>query len=541
MSPKKHDSKPSSPFHRLRDLDRQIVDLLSRRSEALVGHLEERKSRGLSLTDADFEKRLWKIWQEKGDAKGLDAKLLRKLFNLANSLAYEQVERPSEREFLLWPSMKPVTIELPGPKDTWLTRMWAATAAAGNAEVELDTVVLNDGLYELIKAMNQAGAGFSWEKSRVLHTAADEGIALDRKSVFVGSDPFNLYLLVGLAASRPGNVKFAGESHLKHEDLRPLLEMLPFLGARGVSLVPGSDGLPLRVESSGQAEAAIPLPAGASPELTQALVLTLAFFEQASEPIEITWPTEGAAVDLQEIVSLLHSCGIEAELGDGSARIRPGRPAPPRIPEIPPDPVLSSVLLALPQALGGSARLEGAPWPDTPRFAAWQQQLRGFGAALSSLENGLLSHPGTPDADLCIDCRERRECFPIGLALCLCKPGGGLVMGERGEDFDFALELLHKLGLPFEEQSESIRVLQKPDGQPAKVAFTVPHPLWGLAIALISLVRPNIVLRNPGELTGLWPQFWSIFKGLPEPQRRMQEKEAQKKDSDEPKRRRIRV
>jgi 3-phosphoshikimate 1-carboxyvinyltransferase len=202
---------------------------------------------------------------------------------------------------------------------------------------------------------------------------------------------------------------------------------------------------------------------------------------------------------------------------------------------------LSSVLLAMPQVLGGKTSLEGGSWPERSRFAAWQQLLQGFGVSLSSLENGLVSQPGSPETDLRIDCRKRKECFPIGLALCLCKPGGGLVLGERGEDFEFALELLHKLELPFEEQSDSIRVLKKPEGQPAKISLTAPHSLWGLALALVSLVRPSIVLRNPGELTGLWPQFWNIFKGLPEPQKRMQEKEAQKKDSDEPKRRRIRV
>ncbi len=541
MSPKKQDTRPPSPFHRLRDLDRQIIDLLSRRSEALISHLEDRKARGLSLTDADFEKRLWKIWQEKGELKELDSKLLRKLFNLCNSLAYERVERQPDREFLLWPSTKPVRIELPAPKDTWLTRMWAVAAAAANAELELDSVVLNDGLYELIKAMNQVGAGFSWEKTRVLHTPSQEGINLDRKSIFVGSDPFNLYLLIGLAASSPGNVKFAGESWLKHQDLRPLLELLPFLGARGVSLVPGSEGLPLRLESSGQVKTSLPLPAEAPPDLIYALVFSLAFFDSDQEEIQVTWSSEQPPNDLQEVLSLLQSCGIEAGMDSQSIRIQPGRPKQPRRPEIPSDPALSSVVLAMPQILGGEALLQEGSLPEAPRYAAWQSLLQEFGPLIQTTERGIESCPGTPASDMQLDCRSRPECFPLGLAFCLCHPDGGLVLGPRGEDFEFALELLDKLALPFEEQSESIRVLQRPQGQPGKVSITAPHSLWGLAIALVSLVRPNIVLRNPGELTGLWPQFWNIFKGLPEPQKRMQEKETRKKDSDEPKRRRILV
>jgi hypothetical protein len=45
-----------------------------------------------------------------------------------------------------------------------------------------------------------------------------------------------------------------------------------------------------------------------------------------------------------------------------------------------------------------------------------------------------------------------------------------------------------------------------------------PDSGWSLALALIALVRPGIVLRNPGELHGDWPDFWTIYNGLPRPQ-----------------------
>jgi hypothetical protein len=68
---------------------------------------------------------------------------------------------------------------------------------------------------------------------------------------------------------------------------------------------------------------------------------------------------------------------------------------------------------------------------------------------------------------------------------------------------------------------DRILVQNGPQGPFDDIRLRAPDPWWTLGTALVSTVRRNIALENPGELASLWPQFWSLFKGLPEPQNRM--------------------
>jgi hypothetical protein len=63
-----------------------------------------------------------------------------------------------------------------------------------------------------------------------------------------------------------------------------------------------------------------------------------------------------------------------------------------------------------------------------------------------------------------------------------------------------------------------LRVASGPAQSGERLELVSPDSGWSLALALIALVRPGIVLRNPGELHGDWPDFWTIYNGLPRPQ-----------------------
>ncbi|MFW6415345.1 MAG: 5-enolpyruvylshikimate-3-phosphate synthase, partial [Thermodesulfobacteriota bacterium] len=63
-----------------------------------------------------------------------------------------------------------------------------------------------------------------------------------------------------------------------------------------------------------------------------------------------------------------------------------------------------------------------------------------------------------------------------------------------------------------------LEIMDLPAGKQERIKISVPDAWWGLAVALLSLKRPGIVLDNPGELTRLWPYFWHLYKGLPDPQ-----------------------
>lgn len=55
------------------------------------------------------------------------------------------------------------------------------------------------------------------------------------------------------------------------------------------------------------------------------------------------------------------------------------------------------------------------------------------------------------------------------------------------------------------------------DAHIGPVTWTAPSPEWALALALCAFGRPGLKLANPGVMTGLYPVFWTLYNGLPNP------------------------
>lgn len=60
-------------------------------------------------------------------------------------------------------------------------------------------------------------------------------------------------------------------------------------------------------------------------------------------------------------------------------------------------------------------------------------------------------------------------------------------------------------------------VSRHPDAHIGPVTWTAPTPEWALALALCAFGRPGLKLANPGIMTGLYPVFWTLYNGLPNP------------------------
>ena len=80
------------------------------------------------------------------------------------------------------------------------------------------------------------------------------------------------------------------------------------------------------------------------------------------------------------------------------------------------------------------------------------------------------------------------------------------------------------------------------DGEERRVErhpWNAPTPVWALALAVAACAhgaRTGFKLGNPGIITALYPAFWALYNGLPEP--RMQ-RQAEKDAPAAPRRRRV--
>jgi 3-phosphoshikimate 1-carboxyvinyltransferase len=530
---------PKKPLNQeISELDQEITKLLARRTRLLAKSVAKRKEDNLPLVSPDQEKKLWKIWQAVQQEHSLEFLPWRKLFYLLNNSAYALAEKKkTDQAFPLLPSHSPLDIKLSAPLDLDSTKLAVVAGCLANKEFTLFSTVLEDGLIELLKSLNLAGASFSWDQEGIKHASPSE-LKFDNKNIFAGQDPLTLYLLVCLSLFQTGICKFSGASKLKFNDFEPLFNLISQLNARAVPLIPQSSNLPFRLESSGQLPESVHLPFSTPGELALALTLCAPLNKKG---LQITWEKNWPHADnLQIAADILQKFGIYPQINENSISVAAGQYSLPKPFEIPMDPLLSSFLLAFPQIQGGKACLKGT-WPEeNPKAKVMENILTVCGLKLEKSDHLICSFPGTaprnrPEFDL------RFAPWAIPLAVGLSDALGldiNLNIFEENylEDTQIVLDSLH---IPHEFSGNLLEIKPTLEQKDLKCSLTTPNPFWSLATALIALRRSGIQLNNPGDITLVWPKFWKIYKTLPSPQLATSKQETEANHESKQRRRRI--
>lgn len=521
---------------RLRDLlsiDAQILELMTERSRLLRKESAWRRSKGQSRIDPALEKGLWAEWEQAGKLLGVGPKLLRQLFSQINLLGDEsaQIKRRADTGYVLRPRREPVRVSTPAPRSLSATRMWVALSAASGQAMALPSVIQNDPLVELIKGLNQAGAGLSWTDDGVESVESELPLDFEDKLIYVGDNPLNLYLLIALALTGAGRVKFAGGAGLKLMDVTIMNNVLPALGARIVPLNPHGKGLPARLECGGPIASDIKLPEDTPTGLTSALALVAWAFPQG---LRLSFESPAIAEEAAEAVAVLRSCGVKAESTDNSCIISPSIPILPESPEADADASLCAYLLALPIFADGKVTLTKAPEGliDHPALRKLAKLGLDFTASDQEITSTAVKLP-----DQNIDLGHDPALLPLGLALALCSKRELTVALPEGDDGDSARQFLDRMNATYVHDGESITIT--PSLLRWEGTWASPDPFYCLGSALAAFVNPGIALENPGQLTSLWPQFWNIYNTLPTG--KMKAAPVKEIRNDKPKRRRIKI
>jgi 5-enolpyruvylshikimate-3-phosphate synthase/chorismate mutase len=487
-------------------LEERLVELLAERARILGGRAAERKAAKGPMADPETEKGLWRVWQKAAAEQGLDMKTARRLFVLANGLAYAKARAEHDRRpsvFLLSPNTRPESLETDGPRDRRLARLWTASAAAAGAGARLSPVVLNDPLFELVSALVDAGAGVHRDGPAVV---AEQGGAPDFSSrrIFAGADELNLYIMMSLASVHPGRYTLSGASMLKAADLRAAAEGFLGLGVRITSIEPYSDGLPLRLETPGVEKAELRLPEEFPRDAALALAAAGPFFPQG---LLMAWESGWSGADfLQEARDLFRLLGVPAVETVNSLEVRPGVDVSGDY-DLPLDPVLSAYLLGLCAAAGTPVRL-GGRWPQGSLAHGALRLLGSFGAPPRTDARAVVMEPGEPSGKE-LDASGSLHYLPLALALSLSVKQSGIIV-PPGADEVLAAAFLEAFGADLEAGDDRWRVRLKQVGQ-ARGEYAAPDGLWAMAAAVASNFRPGLRLANPGAASETWPGFFRIY------------------------------
>lgn len=507
----------------LKDADAEILRLVARRSRLAAKLRSGPKGR----MDAATEKKLRASWEEKAARFGRDSRLAHDLFALLQTL-----EPPRQDDdlpaFQLAPPRKPVSIRMPAPADSVIARAWLALAAAAGQELKVERVPLTGAVVEGVKAVNALGGHLWWEENGDLLSRGGDGLTrgLD-KVLHVGDDAFNLWLVLAFALGWQTRLKITGGSELQLTDLSSLSHFLPLMGARLTNVVPGRDGLPIRLECSGMLPQRVALPPDLPPGFVQALLLAAPFWDAP-----ITFDNLPAAPETDAALNMLRAAGCSVTAQDGRAEIQPSAPGSLRLPSLPPvamDGGIAPYILALPAMAGGEARLDGRPANDA-RAALAGRLLRGAGLTLDAADDHVAARAASADAQGDLEAPSDEllaetlaltpELFPLAAVLAARamragKPARLPLPGDNPDDLLHALPgFLAQLSVA---QDEEGRLIALPASENMAPVWTAPSAPWAAAAALGGFLRPAIRLSNPGLLTDWLPSFWAMYNSLPAP------------------------
>ncbi len=534
--------KKAGPAESLIELDLDLMKLLARRARLLV-RLRGGRDHAATPAAVKAEKEVRSAWEKNATRFSRDPKFARGLFSLLQELSVDSREENENRSgFTLAPAKKPAAVDLPAPVSVTATRLWAALAAARGGELRIGNAVLNDSLLECLKALNQIGGRFTWTvtgrpgEGTVSHArredAPGEGPELLRfpgAVLYAGEDTLTLYLLVFLALSQTGKVRFTGGAGLKMADLSPLRRFLPGLGARFAHTVPGSTGLPASLEISGLLPDHVVLPADLPAEGIAAFLCAACTWNKTVTVDLAGLPARSSVRALAEVLPVLRACGIDDSLRGTRLTLACGADPLPASPAPAADPAICAYLLALPAFAGGSVRLAGS-WPESNPLAEEAARLLqgaglGFQIANSELRTALADPAaagrgaGQPP--------DLRECdpvlLPLGLALAVAAvrlngPRPAPLLADA-EDAALVADFYARFGCVLADDG-MLAVQKTPEeaGERLPAApWTSPGPYWTMAYALCAYLRPRVQLANPAVMTELMPSFWALFNSLPAP------------------------
>ncbi len=191
----------------------------------------------------------------------------------------------------------------------------------------------------------------------------------------------------------------------------------------------------------------------------------------------------------------------------------------PSCPEVEMEAELAVFLLTLPLLLGGEVHLAGR-FPE--RYEAR--------SALDVLLNcGLHLHIGDMEitAESKIPLKKMQQLrvpsslsvswSPLLVALAAC---GALCAGEMampdlpdGTESSLVESFFHAVGVETDVQGTLCKISQ----DVSCPIWNAPDPVWAMALALVACVRSHLKLGNPSVMTALYPAFWALYNGLPEP------------------------
>jgi 3-phosphoshikimate 1-carboxyvinyltransferase len=335
--------------------------------------------------------------------------------------------------------------------------------------------------------------------------------------LLVGNSGTTVRFLTAMLTLGHGTFRLDGTPRMRQRPIGDLLDALGQLGADAAS-EQGTDCPPVVVRAAGLRGGRAEVAGYISSQYLSGLLMAAPF---AREPVELI--VRGPLVSKPYVEMTLAVMSAFGVWVDGKAssgyRIASGQKYLARQYEIEPDASAASYFFAAAAITGGEVTVLGLTRRSIQGDVAFCDLLKQMGCQLRDTPNSI-TVVGRPLHGIEVDMNPISDTVQTLAAVALLADGPTTISGVghiRHKETDRIRGLateLRKLGATVEEREDGLRIT--PGALHGAEIETYDDHRMAMSLALVGLVTPGVVIRNPGCTAKTYPAFFSDLAGLTE-------------------------
>lgn len=406
-------------------------------------------------------------------------------------------------------------IRPPGSKSITNRAMVCAALADGSSV--LDGALDSEDTRLMASALGALGFA-------VRHDAAHSRLEIDgssgripapRAELFTGNSGTTMRFLTALVCLGHGVYRLDGAPRMRQRPIGDLLEALAQLGVE--ARCEGQGGCPpVVIRASGLRGGRADVPGSTSSQFLSGLLLAA---PAASGPVELV--VSGALVSQPYVamtLSVMRAFGARAECPSPQHFLVPGRQTYRACRyAVEPDASAASYFFAAAAITGGEVTVLGLSRESLQGDVAFCERLERMGCRVR-YERDSITVAGGPLRGIETDMNAISDTVQTLAAVALCAEGPTTITGvahirHKETDRLHALSVeLRKLGAEVEERPDGLRIVPRPL-HGAEIDTYDDHRM-AMSLALVGLVVPGVVIRQPSCTAKTYPRFFDDLEAL---------------------------
>ncbi len=407
------------------------------------------------------------------------------------------------------------SVRVPGSKSITQRAMLCAALASGQSVLE--GALRSEDPELLARALQATGVQIQQtEKGMVIQGVAGRP-KLSGQEIFMGNNGTGTRFFLAFAAlGRGSHLVLTGTDRLCERPVAPLIEALLSWKAR-IFYLAKEGFLPVKIQGGGLSGGEVSLSVAKSSQFLSALLLVGPYTDTQAEIHLVSPLVSRPYVDLT--ITVMRAFGAQVEEEDNIFRVAQ-KPYQGRVYEVEGDASSASYFLAAAALVGGRVTVENLPKNSLQGDAAFAGLLSRMGCKVVYERGVTVERP--PEVSLrAIDVNMGRypDLVPTLAIVAAKAKGKTFIRGVphlRYKETDrlraVAVEL-RKCGVNVEELEDGLIIEGTERLFSAEIETYDDHRI-AMAFAILGLVTPGIVIRNPDCVAKSFPDFWKVFSSL---------------------------